>query len=157
MTKEFKTPINIEITSDVDRAGDKENVHQQAQGSLLFNEDHSYTILYDMAGDLVRLEIAPEKTRTDYFGHNGKTVMVYDEMMDQAKSTYMSDYGAMDMLVKTASVDFDQVDGQGMLHIKYELFQNEASLGKFDLTLQFVPTVSTIDQQNRQEKESKWQ
>lgn len=49
------------------------------------------------------------------------------------------------MLVKTENVDFDQVDATGSLHIEYELFQDKDSLGKFDLTLQFSPTVSKID------------
>ncbi|WP_143875308.1 DUF1934 domain-containing protein, partial [Oenococcus oeni] len=74
-----------------------------------------------------------------------RTVLVYDEKIDLAESKYASDQGIIDMLVKTENVDFDQVDATGSLHIEYELFQDKDSLGKFDLTLQFSPTVSKID------------
>ncbi|SYW06032.1 conserved hypothetical protein [Oenococcus oeni] len=145
MRDSFKSAINIKIASKIDQAGEQQTVNQAVQGDLLLNEDHSYTILYKMENHLIRLEVAPEKNRVVYFGHGGRTVLVYDEKIDLAESKYASDQGIIDMLVKTENVDFDQVDATGSLHIEYELFQDKDSLGKFDLTLQFSPTVSKID------------
>ncbi len=145
MTEEFEAEIDISINSKIEQAGEKQRIDQKAQGKFILNADTSVTILYEIEGQLVRLEIAPEKTRAVYFGHGGKTALVYDIQMDRVASTYATDQGTIDMFVKTKIFDFDQVDATGSLHIKYELFADKDSLGKFDLTLQFSPVVSTID------------
>ncbi len=145
MAEDEKVPIHIRIKSKIFQGGEEQTINQSSSGEIINKKNNTSIIIYQSKGKEVWLKISPDRKKVIYSADKNQTYLIYDRNTDFVKSEYFTPYGTFLVYIKTQKIEFKQKKKRGKVHLVYKIFQQNKSIGNFDLSLIFSPMVSKLN------------